>query len=357
MQNAVEKTNRKSPRNAYDRAMAALLGTLPGLLNQVPLPQAHNVLVAFSGGADSSLLLHTVCDAAPALGLSVCAAHVNHGIRGEEALRDQSFCADTAASLDVPFFTVNLDVPALAAASGEGCEACARSARYAFLEATARAQNCGVILTAHNADDELETMLFRLARGTAASGLCGIPAVRPLHRDNALYVVRPMLDLSKRDVLAACADGGIPYVTDSTNNTLDYARNRIRHNIVPELEALFDKPQAAVRRLCQALAVDEDYIRAGADALWQACHDNPAAGERVILAAPLRQAHSALRRRVLTRWFTENGLDPEAKHLAAAEALLAGEKGPLCTSLPGDMTLCLRNRSRWLCLVPTHPEA
>ena len=207
---------------------------------QLRLPDgyAHNtpVLVAFSGGADSTLLLHLLYRA----GIQLSAVHVHHGIRGNDADADLQFCRNTCRALGIPFFAVRINAPALAKKSGQSVETAAREARYRHFARLMQRYNIPLLATAHHADDNLETLLFRLCRGTGTQGLRGIPAFAPLPgapENSTLCLFRPLLHLTKQEILQACRDLGIEYVTDATNAYDDYARNRIRNRIKQRLFA------------------------------------------------------------------------------------------------------------------------
>lgn len=201
------------------------------------------VCVALSGGADSVLLLHLCRLWASDSQTSVCALHVHHGIRGEEADEDENFCAALCDSLGVPFYAVHCDAPSYAAANGLSLEDAARRERYRLFDAFLEEHSeCACIATAHNATDQLETVLFRVMRGAGIAGIAGIPP------QNGRFV-RPLLLLTAseiRDGLHAC---GIAYRTDSTNEQTCHSRNYIRHEILPLLRRLTDHPEEAVLRL------------------------------------------------------------------------------------------------------------
>ena len=166
------------------------------------LPPGSRVLCALSGGADSVCLLHLLTKAARERELTVFAAHCEHGLRGEESLRDMDFVRALCDSLSVPLTVKRVDVPAYAAANGLGTEEAARQLRYAFLEESADALGCDRIATAHNAGDRSETMLMNLCRGSGAAGLRGIPRQRG-------RIVRPLLDAERREILAYLAENGL----------------------------------------------------------------------------------------------------------------------------------------------------
>ena len=159
------------------------------------------ILVGFSGGADSSALLLMLKAYSEQSGAKIYAAHVNHGIRGKEADRDETFCKEFAKSLDIEFFSIKLNVPAIAKKSGESIESAARRVRYEFFNKIMLESSIPILATAHNADDNLETVIFNLTRGAGLSGLCGIPDSRPT--ENGI-VIRPILTMEKRDIVAFC---------------------------------------------------------------------------------------------------------------------------------------------------------
>ncbi len=236
------------------------------------LPARGGFVVALSGGADSRLLLELTIRAVLSRGDEpaewVRAAHMNHGIRGEEADRDEAFCRAECERLGVPLTVERADIPAMAKTCGESEETVARTARYHFLRRVMKEAGFPCLLTAHNADDQLETLLFHLMRGSGTRGMIGIPATRTLGEHlpdgRPLSVCRPLLSWSRRDVLDAIAELELNYVTDSTNLSEDHTRNRLRHRITPLLEDIFGAgiPQAAAVRLGQAAREDENTLAA-----------------------------------------------------------------------------------------------
>ncbi len=197
------------------------------------LKEGDRVCVGLSGGADSVSLLHLLFMSKDELGISLSAVHINHGIRGEEAKRDEDFSKDFCKSLGIDCLIYHIDVPSEAEKTGEGCEECARRLRYQIFESL----DCDKIATAHNLNDNIETFFFNLTRGASLSGLCGIPYKRG-------KVIRPLLDISREEIEKYILENGLSFVTDSTNLQDDYTRNKIRHNILPrfyELNPAFDK--------------------------------------------------------------------------------------------------------------------
>lgn len=199
---------------------------LSGLSSDTP------ILVAFSGGADSSVLLRLTVEYGRATGAKIYAAHINHSIRGDEADRDEMFCKSVCEELGVEIFTLKADVPRLAKERGVSVETAARDVRYGFFDSIMKKYGIPLLATAHNADDNLETVIFNITRGAGLNGVCGIPQTRPCRFGT---VIRPILYVSKSEILALCKEKKIDFVTDSTNTHTDYTRNKIRAEIIPRL--------------------------------------------------------------------------------------------------------------------------
>ncbi len=193
------------------------------------LSDCSSLIVAVSGGADSMCLIHFFNKFSSYLNLNnlIC-AHVNHGIRGAEADRDEEFVREYCSANDIRFASVHYDVPSLAHQNGESVEQCGRRLRYEFFNSLA--DNCR-IATAHNLNDSAETFLFNLARGTGLKGLTGIP----VSRDN---IIRPLCECTREEIEKYLFEENVSFVTDSTNNCDDYSRNKIRHNVLPVLSEI-----------------------------------------------------------------------------------------------------------------------
>ncbi len=220
--------------------------------------RAGTVITAYSGGADSSCLLHHLLHWCRDNGVTLAAAHVNHQIRGEDADRDEQFCRETCGKMQIPLYVLREDVPALAAQSGRGLEETARNVRYTFFDRVSEeltgSPDAAVVATAHNADDHLETVVFNLLRGSGTRGLSGIDPLR----DGRF--VRPLICDTGEEIRQWCADHHIPYMTDATNADTDYTRNFIRHNIVPQMEKICGNPQRAALRMSSLLRQDDDFL-------------------------------------------------------------------------------------------------
>lgn len=283
--------------------------------------QGDRVTVGFSGGADSCCLLHLLYSLQNELKISVSALHIHHGIRGEEADRDAAFCKAFCEKYGIPFAIEYVHVPHTAAKTGETIEECARRLRYEALFAAAG--ETGKIATAHTADDNAETVLWNLTRGTGLAGLCGIPPVRE-------NIVRPLLFCTRREVENYCAQKHLEFVTDSTNFSSDYTRNRIRHEVLPVLADLNPAVLETVTRMCLNLRAENDFSETLCDFLLQNTDTN------AIPLELLKNQPKALACRALKRVLQEKaGGDIAATHIEAVYALLF-KNGSV--TLPGGVT-------------------
>lgn len=222
--------------------------TLSGMDKDTP------ILAAFSGGSDSGAMLHMLVNYGRETGAPIYAAHVNHGIRGKEADRDEDFCRAVAESYGIKLFVLRADVPAIARERQQSIETAARDVRYEFFAEIMKKENIPLLCVAHNADDNLETILFNISRGSALSGVCGIPRTRDFQGGT---VIRPILSMSKAEIEEYCEENSIEYVTDSTNKDIEYTRNRIRSRVIPELKLLCPEAEKAAARMSDALRKDD----------------------------------------------------------------------------------------------------
>ena len=239
---------------------------------------ASDVVVALSGGADSVALLYAMLELSD---INVKAAHLNHCLRGEESDEDERFCKELCKKLSVPLVTERIDINAISAKTGESTELCARNQRYAFLNRVAG--EYGVIVTAHTADDNLETVIFNLVRGTGLSGLGGIPPVR----DN---IRRPLIYCRRAEIEEYLNSKNQAWRNDSTNSQDVYTRNFIRHNISPKLEQLNPQVKENVAAMCEGLRCDAAFINASAEELIAKSECNA----EKIAAAPKSVAMAAI---------------------------------------------------------------
>ncbi len=217
------------------------------------LPQGGIVLCAVSGGKDSMCLLEKLRELAQIYGFELRCAHFDHRLRGEESDRDRAFVEDYCRERGIPCYVGSADVSVYADENGLGIEEAARKLRYAFLEKTADEIGALRIATAHTADDNAETLILNLLRGSGLKGLCGIPPVRG-------KIIRPLLQTTGNEVLRYLEEKGVPRVEDSTNEKDDYTRNRLRHRVIPELRSLNPGFDENLIRCLELLREDEEYL-------------------------------------------------------------------------------------------------
>lgn len=288
----------------------------------------ERVLVALSGGADSVALLCVL----RALGYPVHAYHLNHCLRGQESVRDQDFVCALCTRMGVEFTTECADVTQVAQTTHESVETAARRLRYERLTMCADRLNIEHIATAHTADDNLETMLFHLARGTGPRGMAGIPPVRG-------RIVRPLWMARRTEIEAYLSTLKQDFVIDSSNLTQDYTRNRIRHAIVPVLRAINPTCDMAAQRLSEQLRQDDAALQALA---VQAL----AKGEQGVgIALSAFDTFEAVRGRMLMELLRRCGVPMQqvsARHIAQLEALFAPGADRSC-SLPGGFAAYREN--------------
>lgn len=210
------------------------------------------VIVAVSGGADSMCLLHFFNKFSRKWDLNIICAHVNHGIRGAEADSDEEFVRQYCEKNNIKTAFAHFDVPEIAKSTGESEEQCGRRLRYEFLGSVSENAR---IATAHNLNDSAETFLFNFARGTGLKGLTGIPPVR----DN---IIRPLSECTREEIEQYLHEEGISYVTDSTNLSDEYSRNKIRHNVIPVLSDINNGFFSVFPGCISALTDAENYLSA-----------------------------------------------------------------------------------------------
>ncbi len=257
------------------------------------LDGVSEVTVALSGGADSMALLHSLLKLKNEYNIDVSAAHFNHKIRGAEADGDEMFVRAVCERLGVKLFCESADVTGYAQQNGLSTELAARQLRYDFL---ARVSS-GVVATAHTATDSLETVIFNLARGTAITGLCGIPPKRD-------GIIRPLIFCTRGDIEQYCSENQIDFVTDSTNLTDDYTRNYIRHNILPPMKTLNSALEASVSRMTQSLSEDNSCLEEMAEKYYR---DNII--ENGIMLEGFNLLHRAVATRVIKRCLDKISID------------------------------------------------
>lgn len=270
------------------------------------------VICALSGGADSVALTFAMKLLSEIWDFRVAAAHFNHHLRGEESQRDEDFVKQFCRDFEIPLYCGGGEITA----GEKGLEAAARDARYAFLKSLP-----GKIATAHTADDNAETLLMHLVRGTGLRGLGGITPVMG-------KLIRPMLTVTRRDVEAFLEEYSLQHIEDSSNGSDDFLRNRLRHEVMPVLCRENPRFSENLTAMAQNLRQEESFL---SDCLE----------ENLPPVSRLRQLHPALRRRYVERFLKQSGVkEPEQTHISQTEALLFAENPSARVNLPGGVTVC-----------------
>lgn len=292
------------------------------------LPRGSRVLCAVSGGADSVSLLYALNDLQNELGISVCAAHYNHMIR-DTAGRDEEFVRSLCRKLDIPLICGGGDVPARARESGMGLEETARQMRYEFLNEAADGAGASLIATAHTADDNMETIIMNLARGSGTLGAAGIPPKRG-------RVIRPLLTVTRAQIEKYLAGLGAEHVEDETNADESYARNKVRRRVSPVLRELNPKAAENFSKAALRLRQDAELLDELAGKVAEAAAVE--SGSVTIPVSALLEAPYPLAFRALKRLFAGISQAPlSAAHIAAMMELAEGEDPSAQVDLPGGI--------------------
>ncbi len=263
------------------------------------LSKGDRVLVAVSGGADSVALLEFFILIKDKYDLSLCAAHVEHGIRGEESLGDALFVKEYCEKSGIELYTKYINAPLLAKEAGMGVEEYSRKARYDFFSTIP----CDKIATAHNLTDNVETLLFRLARGTGLKGACAIPPVRR-------KIIRPFIEISSEEIRAWCKDNNISYRIDSTNKEDTYSRNLIRLQMLPLFERLNEGYQENINDFINDVNDDYSFIMNEAQKAY-----NISVVNNEIELSKLNLLDETIKKRVIKLYFENNGINLDRVHL------------------------------------------
>lgn len=298
---------------------------------------AH-ILAAVSGGADSMAMLHLLHALAPELRLRLTVAHLHHGLRGADADADAAFVLAAARRLGYPCVSARADIRRRARRRHVSLEMAGRAARYDFLAKAARRLHCDAVATAHTADDQVETMLLKLARGAGPQGLCGISR---LTEQQGVSIIRPLRDIWRQELLRYLRRHGRAWREDASNADPAFLRNRVRHAVLPMLaRQLNPRLRQALWRTGAIMESENAWLESLALPIYSQCR---APGQPPALNCELLQAYPlAARRRALRLWLAETGLPPELLDFNAAErleTLLPAGRSGRSVHLPGGYTV------------------
>ena len=277
------------------------------------ISQGDMVTVGLSGGADSVALLSFLHKHKGSLDISLKAAHLNHNLRGEESCHDENFVRQLCRELGITLEIKSVDVAALAKQRGVSLEVCGREERYAFFEEIAEG---GKIATAHNATDNIETVLLNMARGSALKGLCGIPPVRG-------RLIRPLIFCPREIIESYCQDENLAFVTDSSNNSDVYSRNRVRHQAMPVLRGIQPELERRITEMTELLRLDEDYLSAEAARVIEKIK----CGNNSYLRSGYISLHPAVAARVIILLLKEHSLPYDNARVTAIDKAIREGSG------------------------------
>ena len=324
-------------------------------LRKLKLPLSdETVIVAVSGGADSTALLLALDELRSAHKLSVklCVAHLDHRLR-ESSGKDARWVAELAEKLGYECVVGHSKVAELARSRTDNLEQTARDARYRFLERTAKRKSANYVLTGHTMDDQAETVLLRLMRGSAGSGLGGMDLLRPLGKNSSIKLARPLLWARRSETESYCRTRKTEFLRDEMNDDQKFARVKVRQQLLPLMQTFNNKVVEALSRTASQLREDAAVLLNDSDALLKQAAvldqlDEDETPAPVLDVKVLASAPPALRRRALRQWISEgrgSSRRLEMVHLLAVEKLLDGTAGGRVVELPGGSRV-RRKRNR-----------
>lgn len=324
---------------------------------RLALPPTGGVIVAVSGGADSVAQLLALDELVKSkrLTLTLAVAHLNHGLRGKASGEDAVWVANLARRLSYDVEIAEANVKKRAKDTADNLEQSARRARYEFLRRAALQKNAQLLLTAHTLDDQAETVLLNLLRGSGADGLSGMEAVRSFDSDSGILFARPLITWARRaDTETYCRQRKIRFRVDEMNADERFSRVRVRKQLLPLMQSFNGRIVEALARTAELLRADAGLLNQQAEELLTLATDH-AGNEETETESPLlcvdvlARAPVATRRRALRKWIGRGRGDLrrfELIHIIGVEKLLVGSRGGRIAELPGGATV--RRKRGWL---------
>jgi len=316
---------------------------------RLALATAAGVIVAVSGGADSVALLLALDELVKSKRLTgkVTVAHLNHGLRGKASKEDAEWVENLGRRLGYDVEIAQTNVKKRAKDTVDNLEQAARGARYEFLAALAAQAHATAILTAHTLNDQAETVLLNLLRGSGAEGLSGMEAVRPLDSQSALLLVRPLITWARRaETETHCRQKKVRFRVDEMNADERFTRVRVRRQLLPLMQSFNGRIVEALARTAELLRTDASVLNQQAEELLvlagQEAAEKSETNPALLCVDVLARAPVAIRRRALRKWIGQGRGDLrrfELVHIIGVEKLLAGTRGGRIAELPGGATV------------------
>lgn len=295
------------------------------------LSENDSVIIALSGGADSVTLLSVLNSIKEKYNLTLYAAHLNHGIRGEEADNDEKFCKILCENYNIKLFVKHIDVPKLCAEQKISAELCGRNERYKFFDKLSSELNAKVA-TAHTASDNAETLLFNLCRGSSLMGAAAIPPKRG-------NIIRPLITVTRDEIESYCAANSLAYVTDSTNMSDSYTRNKIRHNVIPALKEINPQAENAMLAFSRDAAEISEFLEKSAEECLNSSKEKYGFNIQKLL-----QNDPAVLKAAIAKLCRDNNADAERRHIELIVSML--KSGGAVELKNGKKAVCAQNTLR-----------
>jgi tRNA(Ile)-lysidine synthase len=329
-----------NPADISDNLVAAVADAID---SRRLIPNSARVVVGVSGGCDSIALLAVLKELAdrPGLGYQLVVAHLNHCLR-QDADQDAEFVRHQADMLGLPCHIGKRDVAKLADELGQGIEQAGRQARYEFLRQVAIDAQAGIVAVAHHADDNVETILYRIIRGTHLHGLSGMAFARPIQ--SGVTLVRPMLNIRRSMIEDFCQARKLAFRTDASNTDVKFRRNFIRHDLLSLLrERLNPQADQAILRLAKAAEITDDYVSTQAAAAIKAAELGRTDDEIVLSAKAMSALHPAVAMTAIRLTLEQLGVPMRPIGMEQINDVLTmlRVRGPACLNLPGRCTVSL----------------
>lgn len=291
--------------------MSEFIGKVRAALSELSaMKTAKTVVCGLSGGADSTALLLALVELSGEFGFTAAACHLNHGLRGEDSDSDERFCTELCEKLEIPLCKRRENVRDYSE-KHESLEETARKVRYDFFEeALGHFGENAVLATAHNANDNAETVLLNLIRGTGLRGLCGIPRERG-------RIIRPMLLIERGEIEEFLAEKGQNFVTDKTNFSAEYTRNKIRAKLIPEILEINPSFLTSIGRMTENLRADEVFLENAAEKVLA-----ESKSARGYIAEKIDACAEPIKTRAVKKILANGGVEPSALRIKTAVSLL-----------------------------------